>query len=58
MPGTADGLADDEAFGERTAVVTARRSDREALAAVPDEQDGLAAHVSEPRLSVLEVFEG
>src|SRR4030095_10602035 len=58
VPGTADGLADDEAFGEGTAVMTTGRSDREALAAAPDEQDRLAVHVSELRLSVRELFEG
>ena len=46
MPGAADGIAVDDAFGERAAVVRARRADREKIAADPREQDGLALRMT------------
>ena len=58
VPGTPNGVADDEALGERPAVVAARRPDGEGLAPAPDEEDGLALDVPETRLSVLEIVEG
>ena len=47
MPGTAHGVADDRAFGERPAVVRAGRADREELVADAREQHRLAVRVPE-----------
>jgi hypothetical protein len=46
VPGTADGFADEQALGERTAVVRAGGTDREELLAASRQQDRLVPDVA------------
>jgi hypothetical protein len=52
MPGTADRIADEKPFCQRTAVVSALRSDREDALAPAREEDGLAPDVTEKHASI------
>ena len=55
MPGTAHGVADHEALGERTVVVRAMGADREQLRAAPHQQDLVVADMTEQLSAVGEV---
>ena len=52
MPGTADGIADDEAVAERTVVMRAMSPDREDLMPAADQQDRLSAGMADEFLAI------
>src|SRR2546421_11904003 len=52
MPRAMNGVAVDEAFGQRTAVMRGRRADGEGPVASPDQDDRLAAGMTEHRLAL------
>ena len=56
MPGAANRVPIEEAFGERSAVVRARGADRAVVGPQPDEQHGIAVGVTEQRAARLEAI--
>jgi hypothetical protein len=57
MPGTADGLASNETLRQRPAVVSARRSNRQYVAAAPHKQNGFVSDMPEQHLAIHEPLE-
>ena len=55
MPRTAHGVPDQQALGERAAVVRARRTDREHFIAAPSQQHRFALGVAQQHLAVFQV---
>ena len=52
VPGTAHGVADQQALGQRPAVVGARRADRQHLATAPHQQDGFVSDMPDHHLAI------